>query len=91
MVDFPPKSSILIGISISFTIHFGVSPIFGNLQKFDRALLRETFMVYCNKILIRPYFRRGYVRRGVVWLAIKLGPYDQGVLTVGFSINKAGY
>ena len=30
-VFFPPKSSILIGFSIIFTIHFGGnSPIFGN-------------------------------------------------------------
>ena len=35
IVGFPPKSSILIGISIIFTIHFGVSLIFGNTQKFD--------------------------------------------------------
>ena len=33
MVGFPPKSSILIGISIIFTIHFGgFPPIFGNTQ-----------------------------------------------------------
>ena len=30
IVGFPPKSSILIGFSIIFTIHFGVAPIFGN-------------------------------------------------------------
>ena len=30
IVGFPPKSSILIGFSIIFTIHFGGPPIFGN-------------------------------------------------------------
>ena len=29
---FPPKSSILIGFSIIFTIHFGGTPIFGNIH-----------------------------------------------------------
>ena len=33
IVGFPPKSSILIGFSMIFTIHFGsVPPIFGNTQ-----------------------------------------------------------
>ena len=33
MVGFPPKSSILIGVSIIFTIHFGCfPPIFGNIH-----------------------------------------------------------
>ena len=31
IVEFPPKSSILIGFSLIFTIHFGGKPpIFGN-------------------------------------------------------------
>ena len=29
---FPPKSSILIGCSLIFAIHFGVPPIFGNIH-----------------------------------------------------------
>ena len=33
IVGFPPKSSILIGFSIIFIIHFGVSLFFGNIQK----------------------------------------------------------
>ena len=37
IVGFPPKSSILIGFSIIFTIHFGVpTPIFGNTH-FDSS------------------------------------------------------
>ena len=32
IVGFPPKSSILIGFSIIFTIHFGVSLFFGNIH-----------------------------------------------------------
>ena len=35
IVGFPPKSSILIGFSIIFTIHFGGNtPIFGNIHIF---------------------------------------------------------
>ena len=43
MVGFPPKSSILMGFSIIFTIHFGGNtPIFGNTRigKIRRSLTK---------------------------------------------------
>ena len=35
IVGFPPKSSILIGFSIVFTIHLGVLPLFLETPKFE--------------------------------------------------------
>ena len=42
VVGFPPKSSILIGFSIIFTIHFGGNtPISGNIQLYTGRKKRE--------------------------------------------------
>ena len=41
MVGFPPKSSILIGFSIIFTIHFGV-PLFLETPIYEQAVPNVT-------------------------------------------------
>ena len=51
MVGFPPKSSILIGFSIIFTIHFGVPLIFGNTHIFLARLQVSLFYLDTCRIL----------------------------------------
>ena len=43
IVGFPPKSSILIGFSIIFTIHFGVFPYFWSSTHMIQASFRMLF------------------------------------------------
>ena len=50
IVGFPPKSSILIGCSIIFTIHFGgFTPILGNTQLLHWRHVRQRGSPYVRK------------------------------------------
>ena len=48
----PPKSSILIGFSIIFSIHFGgFTPIFGNTQLVNLGVFEEPFRKNPSKLV----------------------------------------
>ena len=48
---FPPKSSILIGFSMIFTIHFGGPPLFLETPKFDSFI--QINVSFCYVIHLR--------------------------------------
>ena len=77
IVGFPPKSSILIGFSIIFTIHFGVFPYFWKhpnlLENRPIFLLPGKFTRHKSSVSIqqKPWFKRLFINR---WFRGKLRP-----------------
>ena len=62
IVGFPPKSSILIGFSIIFTIHFGGPPLFfGNSQMNVNRLMGGHSPALTQSGLARRHRKRPYV------------------------------
>ena len=63
IVGFPPKSSILIGVSMIFTIHFGGPPLFfGNSQMNVNRLMGGHSPALTQSGLARRHRKRPYVK-----------------------------
>ena len=75
---FSPKSSILIGFSIIFTIHFRGTPIFGNIQILDElpfekpTVIKNTTRAPESGAIGKLLLKRPVCPESFGWLTLKL-------------------
>ena len=81
-----PKSSILIGISIIFTIHFGV-PLFSETPKCRRIFQSHGAS---GNVLFHPFPDGRYSRRTRLPIGVFMEPAAQSGVNVFLMINRGG-